>query len=160
MGQGEVPTFDSTSQGISWDPLWKSYYIEVHTGSRTSDGGTEMAFVALENPYNELLHTPTAWLNYRGHWGDAQLPITNPAQEEAFNDFKWVAGPRGPRFEQLDRPNVCRGEPGDMCEIRSSIYNSKVVKHASLNLAMIPNGNSTTPRKYRTSRRKSAGVQP
>lgn len=95
---------DHTNAGALWDPTLSAYYYKYDalTGQ----------FTAYDSS------TPTAWLNFDGHWGDQQYPDSDPRQKEFFGQRKYVSGPTGPKTKQLNRANVCP-DNGNPCILRN-----------------------------------------
>jgi len=53
---------------------------------------------------------PTAWLSFRGHWGDQRYPDSDPRQYNIFNQFyRFEGGPTGPAFKNIARTDVWSG---------------------------------------------------
>jgi hypothetical protein len=90
------PLEDFTSQGTQWDPTLNAYIYSYDAAAGT--------FTA----YNGADLVP--WLYYQGQWGDQQYPTSDPRQFEILNQAvlaKYVNGPNGPIFKDLNRTNVC-----------------------------------------------------
>ena len=90
--------FDHTSKGPLWDPTLSAYY---YTLSFEND---DMTFKPA------LPDTPVSYLYFTGHWGDLQYPEDDPRQVNFHGVLKFISGPNGPRFKQLNRTNVCKHE--------------------------------------------------
>lgn len=90
-----------------WDPLQSAYFYNY-----TNTTGTP-TFSALDALY------PTAWLNYRGKWGDEEYPEDDDRQELLLGGAvaKYGSGPTGPVDKQLDRKDVCP-DNGNLCIYR------------------------------------------
>lgn len=88
---------DSTDQGPLWDPLLN---VQMYTYDYLSDW---------LRPGNFTPEAPVEWFYYAGHWGDKRYPMTDPRQYEFAGQYHYVNGPRGPRFKNLGREEVCQG---------------------------------------------------
>ncbi|ETN39738.1 uncharacterized protein HMPREF1541_05964 [Cyphellophora europaea CBS 101466] len=110
---------DRTSAGLLWDPLRNACFYEYDIRSDT--------FTALPAPGNEGgPAAPTKWLDYRGRWGDPQLPDGDPAQMNLFGARKFTAGPTGPRDKRLGRGPVCNVDEGAECFVKKTLIGAKV----------------------------------
>jgi len=123
-------------RGISWDPLANSWaYGILHTyGEHLSKASIPKfkfePLKALQGEDNTRSPVaPTAWLNYTGHWGDPQPEKDDHEQIEIDDRAKWVAGPRGPIFEELDRASVCKGLVS-ACKVLTELPATKVEKRS------------------------------
>ncbi|KAJ5624411.1 hypothetical protein N7510_000720 [Penicillium lagena] len=86
------PLEDYTDSGVLWDPTLNAYAYTYDPSSMTFEAAGDY---------------PLGWLNFNGQWGDAQ-----PSNEKTiFGQAKYVAGPNGPKFKDLDRSNVCPASP-------------------------------------------------
>ncbi|KAI9766301.1 MAG: hypothetical protein M1835_007212 [Candelina submexicana] len=92
---------DQTDQGKLWDPILSAYSYQ-YTSAKTFA------------PYGNY---PTAYLNYGGQWGDQQYKDSDSRQKSIVGQHKYVSGPNGPIFKQLDRKDVCP-DNGNACIIR------------------------------------------
>lgn len=106
---------DFTDRGPLWDPA-KNFYAYTYDGANiTFANGTEPG-------REERLGN---WLMYLGHWGDKQLPSTDPRQK--FSPFQWryIDGPLGPITKNLMRTGPCQRYKWwnflHMCDIRSTL---------------------------------------
>lgn len=109
---------DHTSAGPLWDPLLNAYFFSYSLDSQT--------FTSLPNPVTgEAGDAPTAWLEYAGRWGDAQLPDSDAAQVEVFGQRKYTAGPTGPRDKRLGRREVCNVAEGEGCFVKKTLIGAK-----------------------------------
>lgn len=60
--------------------------------------------------FQPALHNPTApigWFHFDGFWGDRQLPVSDPRQYGIGGLWHWANGPRGPKWKDLGRRNMC-----------------------------------------------------
>ncbi|RMZ87839.1 hypothetical protein DV736_g4941, partial [Chaetothyriales sp. CBS 134916] len=87
---------DYTSEGTLWDPLSQALYFTYNVTTSTFSSPT---------------NGPTGFLPFRGHWGDKQLPDSNPKQLDVFSFRKYVDGPTGPEDKNLNRSQVCESSP-------------------------------------------------
>lgn len=85
---------DETDAGPLYDPLLTSYFYGFDTTTSTF------------TPYNST--DPTGYLNFTGHWGDAEYPDSDERQKGKglFGFKKYVGGPTGPLDKQLVRKEV------------------------------------------------------
>ncbi|CZS91374.1 uncharacterized protein RAG0_02018 [Rhynchosporium agropyri] len=108
FSDGLIPAhivYDRTSRGKLWDPSLSAYYYTYSVPNKT--------FTAAIND------TPVNYLYYQGRWGDDQLPLEQHGQEDFHKFMKWVAGPLGPWFKDLDRRDVCLS--GKECVVEDSL---------------------------------------
>ncbi|KAL2868414.1 uncharacterized protein BJX67DRAFT_380203 [Aspergillus lucknowensis] len=84
---------DQTDQGTLWDPILGAYAYSYVSDTQSFE------------PYDPSY--PVNWLNFNGHWGDDALQ----GGPELFGQAKYVGGPNGPKFKNLDRENVCPSDP-------------------------------------------------
>ncbi|KAL2836104.1 hypothetical protein BJY01DRAFT_238421 [Aspergillus pseudoustus] len=84
---------DHTNQGTLWDPVLGAYAYSYASDTKTIE------------PYDPTY--PVNWLNFNGRWGDDALP----SGPELFGQAKYVGGPTGPKFKNLDRELVCPSDP-------------------------------------------------
>jgi hypothetical protein len=103
---------DKTDKGILWDPLLSAYYYKFNR-----NGGSFETF--------DGAATPTAWLSFKGRWGDQEYPKSDKRQVKVFEQAKFVGGPTGPADKQLDRKNVCP-ENGKTCILRTILVPKEV----------------------------------
>ncbi|KAI5965907.1 VPS62 [Candida pseudojiufengensis] len=100
---------DFTDRGPLWNPS-KNYLGYTYDG--------KYVFPALNNSNPKYIGREWSydnWLNYKGHWGDKQLPNADKRQTYSFiGGYKYIDGPTGPL-----RKNVLRIVP---CE-RSKWWN-------------------------------------
>jgi hypothetical protein len=92
---------DVTDKGFLWDPTL-SAYIYKFTPKVPGKDVREGTFKAYDPSY------PTAWLQFKGHWGDDAFPLSDPRQhgENIFKNLKYEGGPTGPLDKMLERKNV------------------------------------------------------
>lgn len=112
---------DVTDQkGAYWDPLKSAYYyfVTFPEGAANGDSSTP-TFTAADNGVNAG-SAPTAWLYFKGAFGNDQLPDSTPGQDDFFSFRKFTGGPTGPRDKQLNRADVCPSN-GDKCIHRSIV---------------------------------------
>lgn len=93
---------DYTSKGTLWDPTLSSYFYNYSTTSSTFQG---------------INGSPTAVVDYKGKWGDAQYKEGDKRQKQFFGFWKYVGGPTGPGDKQLNREKVCP-DNGILCILR------------------------------------------
>lgn len=54
---------------------------------------------------------PSAYLYFRGHWGDQRYPDTDPRQYNFANQFyRFEGGPTGPAFKEVGRKEIWSGK--------------------------------------------------
>lgn len=94
---------DYCDRGKLWDPTASAYFYRYDAASKS--------FSAYDST------SPTAWLNFVGHWGDQSYPDSDPRQRDFFGQKKFTDGPTGPEDKQLNRTNVCP-DNGNPCIIR------------------------------------------
>ncbi|KAF1973319.1 hypothetical protein BU23DRAFT_135373, partial [Bimuria novae-zelandiae CBS 107.79] len=85
---------DDTDAGPRYDPLLSAYFYS-YTPSSSSFAA------AAPTP-----DAPTAWLRYKGRWGDEEYPASDRRQKNLFGNKKFVGGPTGPADKQLGRKEV------------------------------------------------------
>lgn len=111
---------DTTDAGPIWDPTLSTYYYSVSFPASQADGdSSNPSFAPLSAPSVGVDGTnqPTSWLDYRGQWGDDQLPSSDKRQKSFFGFQKYTGGPTGPEDKQLNRVKVCPDD-GDLCILR------------------------------------------
>lgn len=84
---------DYADRGLMWDPVFNAYSYTYNTTTRTFEAASPGA--------------PMGLVNFNGKWGDDQPPN----EPSIFGEAKYVAGPNGPKFKQLDRKHVCPSTP-------------------------------------------------
>lgn len=84
---------DYTDRGILWDPTLNAYAYTYDPSTASFAAGSA--------------DVPVAWLNFNGRWGDDQPPN----EPSFFGEAKYVAGPTGPKFKDLNRTHVCPSTP-------------------------------------------------
>ncbi len=95
---------DHCDKGMLWDPVQSGWFYKYDAGSNS--------FSAYDDS------TPTAWLNFKGRWGDEQWPSSDKRQVVLFGQAKYSTGPTGPYDKQLNRQNVCPVD-GQTCILRT-----------------------------------------
>jgi hypothetical protein len=103
---------DYTSKGTIWDPSLSTYFYNYNvTGVK----------VGQEGFFESIQGSPLAAMNYKGQWGDEQYADDDPRQPDKFFGFsKYVGGPNGPRFKQLNRKLTCP-DNGILCIVRRGL---------------------------------------
>ncbi|OAG44917.1 hypothetical protein AYO21_00879 [Fonsecaea monophora] len=101
------PVTDEAGRGPLWDPLHNALFYSFDNASQK--------FTA----YNA--RDPTAWLDFAGVWGDAQLPLNATGQVDLLGQIKFVSGPTGPKFKGLGRTNVCNTADEAACLVLTSL---------------------------------------
>ncbi|KAF1834183.1 hypothetical protein BDW02DRAFT_579811 [Decorospora gaudefroyi] len=94
---------DYTNKGVMWDPLLSAYYYKFDAASTS--------FTAYDGK------APTAWLNFKGRWGDKEYPTSDKRQRKLFGQAKFSGGPTGPANKQLNRSKICP-DNGKLCILR------------------------------------------
>lgn len=105
---------DHTSEGLLWDPTLNAY---IYTYDRFTSTFTPFSPSSSSSRNEE---SPTAWLDFRGKWGDRQLDDSDGRQRDFLGFRKFVGGPTGPRNKQLYRRLVCP-DNGLLCIVRSQL---------------------------------------
>ncbi|CUS24160.1 LAQU0S14e01486g1_1 [Lachancea quebecensis] len=96
----DVPFFfsalsDFTDRGPLWDPSL-NYLAYTYNGT-------------VATPVSEReKELGTKWLHYMGHWGDKQLPWSDPRQRWCPVQWRYIDGPRGPLAKNLGRTSLCQ----------------------------------------------------
>ncbi|KAJ5063897.1 hypothetical protein J3E72DRAFT_395760 [Bipolaris maydis] len=101
---------DYTNRGTVWDPLLSAWYYKFTPSTNKFEAYDGQA--------------PTAWLNFRGRWGDQEYPESDKRQFKLFGQAKFSGGPTGPADKQLNREKVCP-ENGKLCILRSILVPRK-----------------------------------
>ena len=111
-----MPLSDFTDRGRIWDPLLNFYAYRFDGVSFWPQGERE----------KEL---GVEWLYWMGRWGDEQLPLTDPRQTWfPIVQWKYVVGPKGPLFKQLDRLTICGNNKS---KFRGGCFIRKLIKRGS-----------------------------
>ncbi|CCF59409.1 hypothetical protein KAFR_0G03760 [Kazachstania africana CBS 2517] len=109
------PLNDVTDRGPLWDPTSKVYSYKF-------------------NPYkdNEVIPINAdakkigrSWLYYQGHWGNRQLDKKDSRQKTSIFESKYVTGPRGPLYKNLDRVSICGDKNTKICHLKSHLRRSE-----------------------------------
>ena len=95
---------DYTDKGVMWDPVLSASFYKFDAGNN--------AFSAYDG------QAPTAWLNFKGRWGDEEYPESDKRQVKLFGQAKFTGGPTGPVDKQLNREKICP-DNGQLCILRS-----------------------------------------
>jgi hypothetical protein len=95
---------DYTDKGVMWDPVLSANFYKFDAGNN--------AFSAYDG------QAATAWLNFKGRWGDEEYPESDKRQVKLFGQAKFTGGPTGPADKQLNREKVCP-DNGKLCILRS-----------------------------------------
>ncbi|RPB29622.1 hypothetical protein L211DRAFT_775914 [Terfezia boudieri ATCC MYA-4762] len=93
---------DYTNRGMLWDPVLNTDIYTLNFTSSPLPPSNPWYAPALQNPT-----APIGWFHFDGFWGDRQLPVSDPRQYGAGGLWHWVNGPRGPRWKDLGRRNMC-----------------------------------------------------
>jgi hypothetical protein len=97
------PLEDHCDQGTLWDPTLAAFAYRY-------DGAAFAPYSGSPSP---------DWLDFAGHWGDAQLPDGAPGQVDILGQAKYVDGPTGPVDKVLNRTAVC--PDARKCPVRSAL---------------------------------------
>ncbi|CCK68519.1 Vps62p KNAG_0B00710 [Huiozyma naganishii CBS 8797] len=89
-----MPLSDFTDRGPMWDPSL-NYYGYMFDGESVSSIGDREADLGSQ------------WLHFEGRWGDKQLPWRDPRQRWCPVQWKYIDGPKGPLFKNLQRVSLC-----------------------------------------------------
>lgn len=92
-----MPLSDFTDRGPLWDPALNYYGYTITKGNEITP--------ATERTKTEL---GVEWLHFQGHWGDKQIPFSDPRQKFCIVQWKYIDGPRGPLRKNLDRVSLCQ----------------------------------------------------
>lgn len=108
---------DYANRGMLWDPVLNTdIYALNFTSSLLPPSNpwytAPLTSAAQPDSYKlqPALQNPTApigWFHFDGYWGDKQLPISDPRQYGVGGLWSWANGPRGPRWKDLGRRNMC-----------------------------------------------------
>ncbi|CCH60251.1 hypothetical protein TBLA_0C04540 [Henningerozyma blattae CBS 6284] len=91
-----MPLSDFTDRGPLWDPSL-NFYSYIYDGNKSVK--------PMNNQTSEL---GLNWLLYRGTWGDKQLPAKDPRQKWCPAQWRYIDGPIGPLFKNLQRQSLCQ----------------------------------------------------
>jgi Vacuolar protein sorting-associated protein 62 len=97
---------DQTDRGPLWDPALNSH-------SYTYDPVNETLRASTLTP-----HSPIAWFDYAGRWGDKFYPLGDKRQYRFLGQYHYVSGPTGPKFKHLNRKKICQGPTSAPCVIK------------------------------------------
>lgn len=93
-----MPLSDFTDRGPMWDPVLNYYAYQLHTGE---DSQTPRPLDARSREIG------AQWLMFAGKWGDKQLPGDDPRQKWCPVQWRYIDGPLGPLFKNLERTSLC-----------------------------------------------------
>jgi len=97
---------DYCDTGKLYDPIKSAYWYSWTPSSGNSTDASSA--LGTFTPYDAA--TPTGYLYYAGHWGDARYPNSDPRQHNLINQFyKFEDGPTGPAFKDLNRKDIWSG---------------------------------------------------
>ena len=102
---------DYTEKSIYWDPLLAAYWFSYNAGNDSF------------KPYQD--GTPTAWLKFKGRWGDQSFKEDDPRQVTLFGAHRYEGGPTGPADKQLNRKDICP-QNGKKCILRKILVPKSV----------------------------------
>ncbi|GJC78995.1 putative vacuolar protein sorting-associated protein TDA6 [Colletotrichum liriopes] len=122
---------DVTDRGPLWDPAKNAYsywYYYNDDSERNRSRNASSAANATDGhcrntsdslvPTSENPAAPTSWFHYDGTWGDKLYGLADIRQWRLFNQYHYVAGPRGPKFKRLDRKQICST---DRCQVLQKV---------------------------------------
>ncbi|SMN18083.1 similar to Saccharomyces cerevisiae YGR141W VPS62 Vacuolar protein sorting (VPS) protein required for cytoplasm to vacuole targeting of proteins [Maudiozyma saulgeensis] len=89
-----MPLSDFTDRGPMWDPVMNFYAYQI-----VGDGVRPMS--------EREEKIGTSWLSFAGRWGDKQLPSNDPRQKWCPVQWRYIDGPLGPLFKNLERTSLC-----------------------------------------------------
>ncbi|CAH7684621.1 hypothetical protein PPACK8108_LOCUS18922, partial [Phakopsora pachyrhizi] len=94
-----VPVYDHTNKGPLWDLTlnFEAYFF-------SNEGG--FSFTG-DTPSSEQDPEKLGWLQFTGHWGDQQYPLSNPNQTCLASECFYSSGPLGPQSKSLGRGYIC-----------------------------------------------------
>ncbi|ODV76981.1 uncharacterized protein CANTADRAFT_27407 [Suhomyces tanzawaensis NRRL Y-17324] len=93
---------DFTDRGPLWNPT-KNYLGYTYDGEFVYpvENNSNAKHVGRELEYDN-------WLSFPGHWGDKQIPDSDPRQRNLFiGGYKYIDGPTGPLTKNLLRLQTC-----------------------------------------------------
>lgn len=97
---------DYCDTGKLFDPVASAYFYTWTDQATTNNTATST--IGTFTPYDPS--HPTGWLYFTGHWGDDRYPTSDKRQKDILGLFyKFEAGPTGPAFKDLGRPNIWSG---------------------------------------------------
>jgi hypothetical protein len=99
---------DYTSKGKLWDPTLNAYFYAFNETTCT------FASALMDG------ESPLGVMNFKGRWGDHQLPDDDPRQRSFLGFRKFVGGPTGPIDKQLNRTWICP-DNGFVCLVRNRL---------------------------------------
>ena len=93
-----MPLSDFTDRGPMWDPTlnYYAYTFDGHNVVPSSDKERDLG---------------TGWLYFEGSWGDKELPGDDPRQRWCPAQLRYISGPLGPLFKNLERVSLCSSFP-------------------------------------------------
>ncbi|ODV95482.1 hypothetical protein PACTADRAFT_50198 [Pachysolen tannophilus NRRL Y-2460] len=95
---------DFTDRGLLWDPS-KNYL--AYTAEFNPIKGINVTYANGSIPNRERDEYGD-WLNFRGYWGNKQLPGSDKRQVWSPFGWKYINGPAGPLNKNLDRVSPCQ----------------------------------------------------
>lgn len=90
-----MPLSDFTDRGPMWDPVLNFYAYQY-------DGQNIYPMTDREREIG------TEWLQYAGTWGDKRLKWADPRQKWCPVQWRYIDGPKGPLFKNLERISLCQ----------------------------------------------------
>lgn len=89
-----MPLSDFTDRGPMWDPLM-NYFAYTYNGETIEPIGEREKEIG------------KSWLHFGGAWGDKQLPWKDSRQRWCPVQWKYINGPKGPLYKNLERESLC-----------------------------------------------------
>ncbi|EDO15919.1 hypothetical protein Kpol_480p6 [Vanderwaltozyma polyspora DSM 70294] len=90
-----MPLSDFTDRGPMWDPVL-NYYSYVFDGTNIIPSSEKEEKLGIQ------------WLQYHGTWGDKQLAWKDPRQRWCPVQWKYIDGPTGPLYKNIERMSLCQ----------------------------------------------------